>query len=45
MIPTAQPIQEAQPAMMKMAVTVPQGMMGGQSLQVQTPSGLSLIHI
>jgi hypothetical protein len=44
-LPMAQPVQQAQPAMMKMAVTVPQGMMGGQPLQVQTPSGLMQVTI
>ena len=35
----------AQPAMQKMSVTVPQGMMGGQELQVQTPAGLMKVTI
>mmetsp|Transcript_15810 Transcript_15810/g.43371 ORF Transcript_15810/g.43371 Transcript_15810/m.43371 type:complete len:215 (+) Transcript_15810:284-928(+) len=41
--PVAQPI--AQPAMQKMRVTVPQGVSGGQSLRVQTPSGLMQVIV
>jgi len=41
--PMAQPV--AQPAMQKMAVTVPQGMQGGMPLQVQTPAGLMQVTV
>merc|ERR1719271_899635 len=45
MMPMAQPVPAQQPAMQRMNVTVPQGMTGGQPLQVQTPAGLMQVTI
>jgi len=43
--PPAQPMAQAQPAMQKMSVQVPQGLQGGMPMQVQTPGGVMQVQI